>query len=350
MSKYVSHPGEIIPITKLIVKQAKLKNRLENNSPEWEWCFDLLRKTSRSFYFVILGIHPDFVRPIAVFYLIARALDSIVGANPNEIRLLQEYGNLAKCYNSLKPVEQRVITDSIKEMGFGMNEFLDQDIISLAQYDKYCYYVAGLVGINTIELTIATKVCAPFSIPEEAKRSGCNSARLLLQKINIIRDIREDLLQIPQPRIFWPKEVWSKYAEKLDDFLLPGNKQAAINCCNELILNAIPHVFDGISLYPNVSELTCRNMIGISFTMAVAMLGLCYNNEKVFTSAVKLKKGETAWIYDNCTDIASFMRLVKYYSCKLKVKMEANKEKRMELIKKCIKKCDELIRAHGIGK
>lgn len=88
-----------------------------------------------------------------------------------------------------------------------MNEFLDQDIISLAQYDKYCYYVAGLVGINAIELSILSKVCAPFSIPDETKRSLCISAGLLLQKVNIIRDIREDLLQIPQPRIFWPKEV-----------------------------------------------------------------------------------------------------------------------------------------------
>ncbi|XP_021958569.1 squalene synthase 1 [Folsomia candida] len=149
-------------------------------------------------------------KPLCEFYTHIGDEDWVLpgfGANPNEVKLLKEYGNLAKCYNSLHPTHQGVIRDAIKEMGFGMNQFLDEDIVSLAQYNKYCYYVAGLVGINAIELSILSKVCAPFSIPDETKRSLCISAGLLLQKVNIIRDIREDLLQIPQPRIFWPKEV-----------------------------------------------------------------------------------------------------------------------------------------------
>ena len=38
---------------------------------------------------------------------------------------------------------------------------------------------------------------------------------LFLQKTNIIRDYLEDL---QANRSFWPKEVWGKYAEKLDFF------------------------------------------------------------------------------------------------------------------------------------
>ena len=46
---------------------------------------------------------------------------------------------------------------------------------------------------------------------------------LFLQKTNIIRDYREDL---DDKRKFWPKEVWSKYADDLSDFADPKNLDA----------------------------------------------------------------------------------------------------------------------------
>ena len=49
------------------------------------------------------------------------------------------------------------------------------------------------------------------------------SMGLFLQKTNIIRDYREDL---DDKRRFWPKEVWSKYADDLSDFADPKNLDA----------------------------------------------------------------------------------------------------------------------------
>lgn len=37
-----------------------------------------------------------------------------------------------------------------------------------------------------------------------------------LQKTNIIRDYLEDINEIPKSRMFWPREIWSKYADKLE--------------------------------------------------------------------------------------------------------------------------------------
>ena len=37
-----------------------------------------------------------------------------------------------------------------------------------------------------------------------------------MQKTNIIRDYLEDINEIPKCRMFWPREIWSKYVNKLE--------------------------------------------------------------------------------------------------------------------------------------
>lgn len=53
-----------------------------------------------------------------------------------------------------------------------------------------------------------------------------NHMGLFLQKTNIIRDYLEDILEEPAPRMFWPREIWGKYAERLADFKEPANRCA----------------------------------------------------------------------------------------------------------------------------
>jgi farnesyl-diphosphate farnesyltransferase len=60
-----------------------------------------------------------------------------------------------------------------------------------------------------------------FSLNKVSRSSY--SAGLFLQKTNIIRDYREDL---EEKRKFWPKEIWSKYADDLSDFTDPANLDA----------------------------------------------------------------------------------------------------------------------------
>ena len=42
-------------------------------------------------------------------------------------------------------------------------------------------------------------------------------------------------------RMFWPREIWGKYAKKLDDFKAPENAQQAVGCLNELVTDALRH-------------------------------------------------------------------------------------------------------------
>jgi phytoene/squalene synthetase len=71
----------------------------------------------------------------------------------------------------------------------------------------------------------------PFSRPPFVQIKGaivdCSaySMGLFLQKTNIIRDYREDL---DDKRKFWPRAVWSKYADDLSDFADAKNLDAVL--------------------------------------------------------------------------------------------------------------------------
>ena len=42
----------------------------------------------------------------------------------------------------------QVIADITKRMGDGMAKYIQQDVETIADYDEYCHFVAGLVGVG----------------------------------------------------------------------------------------------------------------------------------------------------------------------------------------------------------
>ena len=42
----------------------------------------------------------------------------------------------------------QVIADITRRMGAGMAKYIQQDVETIADYDEYCQFVAGLVGIG----------------------------------------------------------------------------------------------------------------------------------------------------------------------------------------------------------
>lgn len=58
-------------------------------------------------------------------------------------RLLQEYPRVTRVFNGLSAACQGPIRDICKRMGGGMAEFIVKDVVSIADFDKYCHYVAG---------------------------------------------------------------------------------------------------------------------------------------------------------------------------------------------------------------
>lgn len=60
-----------------------------------------------------------------------------------------------------------------------------------------------------------------------------NHMGLFLQKTNIIRDYLEDIMEEPAPRMFWPREIWGKYAGELDEFKDKNNRCVIIQLHDE---------------------------------------------------------------------------------------------------------------------
>lgn len=131
--------------------------------------------------------------------------------------------------------------------------------------------------------------------PPLAKEPGLsNDMGLFLQKTNIIRDYLEDICEEPAPRMFWPAEIWGRYAASLDEFREREAAPAALACLNHMVADAMRHALPALTYMEKVSDPRVFRFCAIPQLMAAATLALCYDNHGVFEGVVKMRRGETA--------------------------------------------------------
>jgi len=46
---------------------------------------------------------------------------------------------------------------------------------------------------------------------------------------------QEDALEYDEPRMFWPREIWSKYSGDLQDFKAASKRKEAVQCLNHMV-------------------------------------------------------------------------------------------------------------------
>ena len=205
-----------------------------------------------------------------------------------------EYQLVTDAFLSIREEYRQVIEEITRRMGEGMAKFIQREVETVEDFDEYCHYVAGLVGIGLSKLFVASGLESEKSFSREDTDRLANSMGLFLQKTNIIRDYLEDIMEEPAPRMFWPREVWGKHAKSLDEFKEPENREAAVRCMNELINNALTHIPDCVEYMSRVTDVSCFRFCAIPQIMAIGTLSLCYNNGAVFEGVVKMRRGETA--------------------------------------------------------
>eukprot|EP01111_Echinosteliopsis_oligospora_P004680 TRINITY_DN1772_c0_g1_i1.p1 TRINITY_DN1772_c0_g1~~TRINITY_DN1772_c0_g1_i1.p1 ORF type:complete len:410 (-),score=105.60 TRINITY_DN1772_c0_g1_i1:5-1234(-) len=320
---YIAHPDEVVAMLKLKYARASAPDLTVDPSlsEDLRYCYDMLNKTSRSFAFVIQELSTPLRNVVCIFYLTLRALDTIEDdmaiqvekkvpllvqfheklyqpgwnyscGEKDEKTLIENFDRVISVFQTLDKKYKDIIKDITRKMGQGMAEFCQRPVVTLHDYNLYCHYVAGLVGIGLSKLFAQSGLESDWFATAD---DSSNEMGLFLQKTNITRDYLEDICQSP-PRIFWPSDVWSKYTNKLDSFKNIESANKAIACLNDLITDALQHAPSSLDYMSRLRDKNIFNFCAIPQVMAIATLAKCYNNYDVFTGVVKIRRGQTAKI------------------------------------------------------
>ncbi|KAF8650217.1 hypothetical protein AX16_005350 [Volvariella volvacea WC 439] len=318
-------------------------------------CWEFLDQTSRSFAAVIKELEGDLARTICLFYLVLRGLDTIEddmtipdeikqpilrkfhehtvtpgwtfnGCGPDEKdrQLLVEYDTVVEEVNRLLPEYREIIIDIAHKMENGMADYAHKAattgaiyLETVAEYDLYCHYVAGLVGEGLSRLFSASQKEQPW-LGQQLELS--NSMGLLLQKTNIIRDYRED---VDQHRYFWPKEIWGRKEygfTEMKEMYEPQNAQRAQWAQSGMIVDALRHATDALDYLKLLKNQSVFNFCAIPATMAIATLELCFMNPAMFQRNIKIRKAEAARLIMRSTNPREVALIFRDYTRRIHAK------------------------------
>ncbi|MCO5615050.1 hypothetical protein L7F22_069338 [Adiantum nelumboides] len=398
----LEHPEEIPALVKLKYAASAIKKQVPAHDPDLSFCYLMLQRVSRSFAIVIQQLGTELRDAICIFYLVLRALDTVeddmsiaveiklpvlkslhkniydpewhffCGDKDYKI-LMDEFHHVSTAFLRLEKRYQIAIEDAANKMGNGMAKFICKEksdmvaslppfesplkhifegviegdynvfkrgVETIEDYDEYCHYVAGLVGLGL------SRLCHAAGLEDLASDELSNSMGLFLQKTNIIRDYLEDINELPKPRMFWPREIWGKYASKLEDFKDEENSKAAVECLNELITNALGHALDCLTYLAALKDHAVFRFCAIPQIMAIGTLAVCYNNNNVFRGVVKIRRGLTAKIMDQTHTMGDVYGAFYDFSSMLAMKIDKNDPSAQQTLNR-VEAIEQACRASG---
>eukprot|EP00461_Guttulinopsis_vulgaris_P001072 UN01072 len=350
MSRFLKAIGQSLWYPREVHAMIKFKNSMpDHESPltiaqaaadaninDVDFAYLCLHKVSRSFAVVIQLLDPKCRDAICLFYLILRGLDSVeddmtypiekrvpllrcfhekledpnwniegVGDSDDYRALLAAFDKVTRFYQTLEPIYKEVIKDITMKMGAGMADFAEKyhgkklaGVDTVEEYELYCHYVAGLVGLGLDRLFVGSGL-EDYNL--EQSQPLANSMGLFLQKVNITRDYLED---IEMDRSWWAKEIWGKYSDDLEHFKNQPHSIRSRLALNNMILNALKHVPDVIQYMSKLRDPTIFNFCAIPQVMAISTLALLYNNTTALTETLKIRRGIVCDVTMNCKDLS----------------------------------------------
>jgi farnesyl-diphosphate farnesyltransferase len=165
------------------------------------------------------------------------------------------------------------------------------EVNSIDDYDLYCHYVAGVVGEGLSGIFSASGKERPW-LAQQLTLS--NSMGMLLQKTNILRDIKED---VDEGRGFWPRAIWSKHGfNSMKELVDPAREKEALFAASEMTLDALRHVTDALDYMTLLKSQSVFNFVAIPAVMAIATLDRCFMNPLILKGNVKIRRGEAVMV------------------------------------------------------
>ncbi len=278
-------------------------------TPPFATCWQILPHVSRSFAMVIRWLPRGLDDAVMISYLLCRIADTLedsvreVGEKRRQLArfadtldegrpeipldafpatylcLMTRTDDVLAAYRALPGHARAIIRSRVREMCEGMAKWSDRPIVTFADQNDYCYYVAGLVGLMLTDLfhsyghvsdrdkALLTPLAVDFG--------------LALQKVNILRDLREDLLE---DRCYWPSEVMGRHGVDAGTILKPEHVDASLAVMRDMVdehWSYLEAALRYLTLLP-MSAFRLRIFCAIPLFMAVATIRRCEGNSAVF--------------------------------------------------------------------
>jgi farnesyl-diphosphate farnesyltransferase len=195
--------------------------------------------------------------------------------------LVKNFDKVLTVHRSLDERTKASMVRWMHEMNAGMQKYLQQPVYSFEDLNEYCYFVAGTPSGFLTEL-IRTRAKKLTPKASQVLHDNERDFGLFLQKVNIIRDFREDILQ--NEKIFWPGYLFDKHQLEPQELLDPAHEKQAMEMLNAMVDNAVTHVtpvHDYLTAVPD-EYAGFRQGAAINFAMGVATLGEVRGNRDVF--------------------------------------------------------------------
>jgi farnesyl-diphosphate farnesyltransferase len=291
-----------------------------------KFCEKILKKVSRSFALTIPMLDDKLYRPVMITYLQDRLLDNFEDEvdgitlaqrkflmdrvveifnpdNPNpskaiEIiegnaelildkhlrRLTENASILYEAYIQMAEPVKEISFQWLEEMNQGMKDFLDRQVETFTDLDRYCYYVAGTVGGFLSDLIIEESYLT--SKESQKLKDNFTDAGLFLQKVNLIRDIKKDIEK--RDKNFWPL----KSLEICEDMILDKEYKTRVMKAQYKMLEDVKQHIEGLVSYmeaiPNYYS-GYKKFFCVNNTLGLATLEEIEGNEDLFYSKKKVK-------------------------------------------------------------
>ena len=248
-------------------------------------------------------------------------VDAFSAPRSDEERLAHECRRVLRVFYTLSPEEQEAVRPWVKEMASGMAEFALRRgtagglaaLASVAELDRYCYYVAGTVG------HLLTGLFRIHHRPMPAKRverleALATSFGLGLQLTNIIKDVADDRRR---GWSFVPRDLCEVAGVRPDELQDPSHGSEAHEVMEALIAKAKTHLRDALAYCTTLPAAAYRIRIFCltSLYFAIRTLRLAERDPRLLdpTHKVKITRGEVYRTVAATHLIAPFDPLVRGY-------------------------------------
>ena len=180
---------------------------------DYEYCRNIIRENSKTFYKAFSKLPERKKNAIYSVYAYCRTSDDIIDEE-NDLGKLMEYKEELKLFQEGKEKDSpiwRTLRDVFQNYDMSIEPFYDmlegqyrdahfKNIETENEFDRYCYYVAGTVGLMVIPI---------LSESHHAElREMATTLGKAMQITNILRDVGEDL---GKGRIYLSKEKLKKH-------------------------------------------------------------------------------------------------------------------------------------------